>query len=274
MKADKKETLMKLRTAQSIYLVFSKCSRMPFVACDPETFDDQVLLYFDKEAAEEGVKKLTGAGEQVQLIEMKNQMFLPFYTGLFPVGVNALLVDEGTEGEIRIQLDELVRRPDVPEGKARVENPQMHLTALYFVQEHRKPGRGTEMTGKLQELNEEMLAHFQKGRYLVAVHEKEGIPVLKQKDGRVYQPVFTDIAEFRKFDKEKKFRVSVVEAAKLPDIILEGVSGVAVNPLGVNVVLNIRRSQAKSQERKLEEIIQEEIVKGNQEQEDGHEKTI
>ena len=176
---------MKLRTAQSIYLVFSKCSRMPFVACDPETFDDQVLLYFDKEAAEEGVKKLTGAGEQVQLIEMKNQMFLPFYTGLFPMGVNALLVDEGTEGEIRIQLDELVRRPDVPEGKARVENPQMHLTALYFVQEHRKPGRGTEMTGKLQELNEEMLAHFQKGRYLVAVHEKEGIPVLKQKDGRV-----------------------------------------------------------------------------------------
>lgn len=274
MKADKKETLMKLRTAQSIYLVFSKCSRMPFVACDPETFDDQVLLYFDKEAAEEGVKKLTGAGEQVQLIEMKNQMFLPFYTGLFPMGVNALLVDEGTEGEIRIQLDELVRRPDVPEGKARVENPQMHLTALYFVQEHRKPGRGTEMTGKLQELNEEMLAHFQKGRYLVAVHEKEGIPVLKQKDGRVYQPVFTDIAEFRKFDKEKKFRVSVVEAAKLPDIILEGVSGVAVNPLGVNVVLNIRRSQAKSQERKLEEIIQEEIVKGDQEQEDGHEKTV
>ena len=52
----------------------------------------------------------------------------------------------------------------------------------------------------------------------------------------MYQPVFTDIAEFRKFDKEKKFRVSVVEAAKLPDIILEGVSGVAVNPLGVNVV--------------------------------------
>ena len=131
MKADKKETLMKLRTAQSIYLVFSKCSRMPFVACDPETFDDQVLLYF-------------GAGEQVQLIEMKNQMFLPFYTGLFPMGVNALLVDEGTEGEIRIQLDELVRRPDVPEGKARVENPQMHLTALYFVQEHRKPGSFSE----------------------------------------------------------------------------------------------------------------------------------
>ena len=255
MKADKKETLTKLRTSESIYLVFSGCSRMPYVSCDPETFDDQVLLYFDKAAAEQEIKNMTQSGERVQLVEMKNKMFLPFYTGLFPMGVNALLVDKGTEGEIRIQLAELVKRIDeekLPDGQVRIENPQMHLTALYFVQEFRKKNGG-EMTEKLRELNEEMLAHFQKGRFIVAVHEKEGIPVLKQKDGRVYQPVFTDIAELRKFDKEKKFRASIVDAAKIPDIILEGVSGVAVNPMGVNVVLNIRRNPAQTQEGAHEE---------------------
>ena len=234
MKADKKETLNKLRTSQNLYLVFSLCSRMPFVYCDPETFDDQVLLYFDKETAEKEIQTLSDAGERVQLIEMKNQMFLPFYTGLFPMGVNALLVDRGTDSEICVQLTELVRRQDeekLPEGQMRIENPQMHLTALYFVQEFRKKDGG-KMTEKLQELNDEMLAHF---------------PVLKQKDGKTYQPVFTDIPEFRKFDKEKKFKASVVEASKIPDIILNGVSGVAVNPLGVNIILNIRKNPARQQ---------------------------
>ena len=186
---------------------------------------------------------------------MKNQMFLPFYTGLFPMGVNALLVDRGTDSEICVQLTELVRRQDeekLPEGQMRIENPQMHLTALYFVQEFRKKDGG-KMTEKLQELNDEMLAHFQKGRYIVAMHEKEGIPVLKQKDGKTYQPVFTDIPEFRKFDKEKKFKASVVEASKIPDIILNGVSGVAVNPLGVNIILNIRKNPARQQKEDIHE---------------------
>lgn len=272
MKADKKETLTKLRTSESICLIFSGCSRMPYVYCDPETFDDQVLLYFDKTAAGQEIKKMVDNGERVQLVEMKNKMFLPFYTGLFSMGVNALLVNKGTEGEIRVQLGELVKRIDeknLPDGQMRVENPQMHLTALYFVQEFRKKNGG-EMTEKLRELNEEMLAHFQKGRFIVAVHEKEGIPVLKQKDGRVYQPVFTDIAELRKFDKEKKFRASIVEASKIPDIILDGVSGVAVNPMGVNVVLNIRKNPAKAREKRIEEIIEE----GKKNQEAVHEENI
>lgn len=255
MKTDKKEMLTKLRTSESVYLVFSGCSRMPYVSCDPETFDDQVLLYFDKAAAEQEIKRMAAEGERVQLVEMKNKMFLSFYTGLFPMGVNALLVDKGTETEIRIQLTDLVKRIDeknLPDGQMRIENPQMHLTALYFVQEFRKKSGG-KMTEKLQELNEEMLAHFRKGQFIVAVHEKEGIPVLRQKDGRVYQPVFTDIAELRKFDKEKKFRASIVDAAKIPDIILEGVSGVAVNPMGVNVILNIQKNPAKSKEAAHEE---------------------
>ena len=256
MKADKKETLNKLRTSQNLYLVFSLCSRMPFVYCDPETFDDQVLLYFDKETAEKEIQTLSDAGERVQLIEMTNPMFLPFYTGLFPMGVNALLVDGGTEGEIRIQLTELVRRKeekDLPEGQKRIENPQMHLTALYFVQEFRKKDGG-QMTDKLKELNDEMLAHFKEGHYIIAMHEKEGLPILKQKDGRAYQPVFTDFAEFRKFDREKKFRASVIEASKIPSIILDGVSGVAVNPLGINIVLNIQKgSSGKKAEAPKEE---------------------
>ena len=83
------------------------------------------------------------------------------------MGVNCILVDKGLDGQITVQLDELITRPkdeELPEGKIRVENPELVLTAAYFMQQMRKPDK-PEMTDELKELNEEMLAHYQEGRY-------------------------------------------------------------------------------------------------------------
>ena len=33
------ETLNKLRTVEAIYVLMSSCTRMPYVVCDPETFE-------------------------------------------------------------------------------------------------------------------------------------------------------------------------------------------------------------------------------------------
>lgn len=51
--------------------------------------------------------------------------------------MNALAVNVGTEGEIRIQLEHLVVRKnkeELPEGKKLIENPELHLTAMYLMQ--------------------------------------------------------------------------------------------------------------------------------------------
>ena len=45
------ETLNKLRTVEAIYVLMSSCTRMPYVVCDPETFDDEILLYHREEDA-------------------------------------------------------------------------------------------------------------------------------------------------------------------------------------------------------------------------------
>ena len=37
------ETLNKLRTVEAIYVLMSSCTRMPYVVCDPETFDPSLL---------------------------------------------------------------------------------------------------------------------------------------------------------------------------------------------------------------------------------------
>ena len=183
-----RETLQSLRTPGELYVIMSGATKLPFVVCNPETFDDEILLYYTEAEAKEEAMKLQKEGNPMQLVKVDENSRLSFFTGLFPMGVNCILVDKGLDGQITVQLDELITRPkdeELPEGKIRVENPELVLTAAYFMQQMRKPDK-PEMTDELKELNEEMLAHYQEGRYIVTVQEDKGIPILKQKDGKPF----------------------------------------------------------------------------------------
>ena len=187
------ETLNKLRTVEAIYVLMSSCTRMPYVVCDPETFDDEILLYYTEAEAKEEAMKLQKEGNPMQLVKVDENSRLSFFTGLFPMGVNCILVDKGLDGQITVQLDELNTRPkdeELPEGKIRVENPELVLTAAYFMQQMRKPDK-PEMTDELKELNEEMLAHYQEGRYIVTVQVLEFLNFLHiRKDWLIHFPIF------------------------------------------------------------------------------------
>ena len=245
----KAEIMAKLRGAQAVYVPMAGATRMPYVVCDEETFDDEILLYFTEEDAKRETAKLKEAGRPMQIIKVENRDFLMFYTGLYPMGVNCVLVEKDLPGETAVQLDDLIRRPkedQLPDGRIRVENPELHLTALYFLQEMRrvKKEETKEQKDALQELNDEMMAHFRKSRFIVAVEEGKGVPILKQKEGSAYQPVFTDIQEFKKFqslNKEAVLKTVIIEAEKLPANLAPEVAGVAVNPFGMNLQLQMKR---------------------------------
>ena len=57
---EKQKALNELKNAKDVYVLMSRCTRMPYVVCDPETFDDEILMYF----SEEDIKK-----EGARLIE-------------------------------------------------------------------------------------------------------------------------------------------------------------------------------------------------------------
>ena len=41
-----KQVLVNLRNLEEIYVIMSGVTKMPFVLCDEETFDDEVLVYY------------------------------------------------------------------------------------------------------------------------------------------------------------------------------------------------------------------------------------
>mgnify|MGYP007107360943 FL=1 len=54
---EKKQTLSVLRNSEEIYMLMSACTKMPFVVCDPETYDDKIFLFNDLETAKKCAEK-------------------------------------------------------------------------------------------------------------------------------------------------------------------------------------------------------------------------
>lgn len=243
---EKQTVLNSLRNAKEIYVVMSMCTKMPYVTCDPETFDDEVLIYFKEEDIKREGMRLVEQKIPVQVVRVEEKQMLHFYANLYTMGVNCILVDQYLDSEMRIQLPELVKKPGQGQengDKVWIENPGLHLTALYFMQEVRRQ-KLEALTDELKEMQEEILADYSRGTFITGFHEGNGVPLLKQKNGDAYQPVFTDILEFGKFNKDNKMRPVVIEAKKIPEVLVAEAKGVAVNPFGINLQLPIIKKQA------------------------------
>ena len=111
------------------------------------------------------------------------------------------------------------------------------------MQELRRPVEKEERKN-LRELEEELIANLRKSEFLVAMEpnpddpKKVNIPYLKNKEGKILQPVFSDVMEYEKFAKGKKLRIAKLPFAKLGEILLEQAEAIVVNPMGFNLLLN------------------------------------
>ncbi len=168
---------------------------------------------------------------------------LLFFTNLYTMGVNALEISYDDQKEL-IQIDEFAKRredPQLEEGKQWIENPQLHLTALYFAQEVRRP-KELQDEKRMAQLQEEMSADFMKSRFIFALQQDgKGTPLVKLNTGDKYQLVFTDAVEFSRFNRNKAFKPVIVDAAQLPKVLDKEAKGVVLNIMGVNLPLAVNR---------------------------------
>lgn len=247
---EKQSVLSSLRNAKEIYVLMSLCTKMPYVTCDPETFDDEVLIYFKEEDIKREGQRLIDEKIPVQVARVEEKQMLHFYANLYTMGVNCILVDQYMDSEIRIQLPELVKKPGAGpenENKVWIENPALHLTAIYFMQEVRRQ-KLEQLTDELKEMQEEILTNYSRGTFITGFSEGNGVPLLKQSNGDAYQPVFTDILEFGKFNKNNAMKPVVIEAKRIPEVLVAEAKGVVVNPFGINLQLPIIKKAAANPE--------------------------
>ena len=81
---EKKAFLEELQKTPEIYVIMSVCTKMPYVYCEPESYDDQVFLFHKEEDAKKLVEDyrqhenpIVEAGEQT----VPGLLFQPVYDG-------------------------------------------------------------------------------------------------------------------------------------------------------------------------------------------------
>ena len=209
MGISKEEAIKELQNRETVFVAYSQATKLPYVKCDEETYNDQAWIF----STEEGIK------------EFGKKMI---------------------EDKIEIDLTDIAKQADMSKiepAKRPLLNPTLELSGIYFMQELRRPVE-KDQHGNLRELEEELIVNLKKSEYLVAMNvdpedpKKINIPYLKNKKEEILQPVFTDVMELEKFTKGQKLRIAKVPFAKLPELLIDKAMAYAVNPLGFNLVLN------------------------------------
>ena len=239
------ETIKEIQGRENIFVAYSQTTKLPYVTCGEESFNDQAWFFTEEEAIKEfGKKKVE---EKILLMGMRYEKkdFPKMYGLLFSIGVNTIIWNDGGE-QMEIDLEKIVRKPDlskVEPQKRPLINPTLQLSGIYFMQELRRPVKQEEHKN-IRELEEELIANLRKAEFLIAINaeqEEDGklhIPYLKNKEDKILQPVFTDVMEFEKFGRGKNLRVAKVTMDKLPSLMIPQANAYVINPLGFNLILN------------------------------------
>ena len=220
------EAIHELRNREEVFVAYSQATKLPYVTCDEETFNDQARIF----ATEEEIKEY---GKQ--LLEDK----------ILLMGMKYVLWIDG-ENQTEVELERIATQRDMSQidpSRRPLLNPSLELSGIYFMQELRRPVKAEEHKN-IRELEEELIANLRKAEFLIAINaeqEEDGklhIPYLKNKEDKIMQPVFTDVMEFEKFGRGKNLRVAKVTIDKLPSLMIPQANAYVINPLGINLVLN------------------------------------
>lgn len=250
---DHRFTLKKIQSLKDVIILCFQPTRMPYVECDPETFDDQVHVFGDDKEAEEFVKSYREKKHPVALLKVPQKHAPMFLSSYYLLGVNALVYHDNGMAT-RLQLEQVVKKPKVFEeqqkkGLIPLTNPSLQLSIIYFLEEMY---RQVEHDMKhARELEEEMVANLVRSKFIVASkaanegeafdpknpEQKKVINYIKDKEGQIFLPVFSDIGEFQKFYKEqvKGMGMLVMPFHNLRKHILEDTKAIILNPAGVHL---------------------------------------
>ena len=112
MTVDNSFTMKKFQSMEIIYVTFSQITKLPYVECDPETFDDQVYMFTEEEAAKEFAKSYVEKNTPLLTVKVLRKQMPNFYMGLYAEGVNMVIFHEGDQTR-RIELEQIFPKPDM-----------------------------------------------------------------------------------------------------------------------------------------------------------------
>ncbi|MBQ8306872.1 MAG: SseB family protein [Blautia sp.] len=243
-----KNTVQEIQESEKLFVPYAASTRLPYVVCDEETYNDQAFLFGTEEELKAFAQQQ--AAKKIQLLGMsfEKKSFNVLFSNLHAIGVNAVVWMQGEE-RTEVELEELFPAPDFSKlepAKRPLLNPALALSGIYYMQAARKQGA---VQAELAELQEELLANVVRAEYLLPMTidpknpKKILIPSFKDKEGKMSYLFFSDILEYQKFVGKQKFLMGRVPFKKIAELPGDKSMRYVLNPLGFNLTLTKEQVQ-------------------------------
>lgn len=246
--------IKKFQNLKELHIPFSLATNMPFVTCDEDTFNDQSWLFTSLDSLKEFAKKYAEQKMVFRDVVVKKENFKDLFVDFYSMGVNEVVFCE-EKNQYKLELSDIIKFQDVsalPPNQRPLVNQELQLSTIYFLQEVRKPGSEPDKT-KLEPLAEEMYANLAKSHFLLPVmaveteekKEKLLFPIITDKKGNKFQPIFSDHNQYKKYARkskpEKNIRILLVDINGLQKYLSDQTQGYMLNPDGYCHVLNLQQ---------------------------------
>ena len=233
------EIMQTIPQKEAVYLIFSKLTRSAYLECNPVTFEDEVFLFAEEEDAKAFVEEKEKEKIPVATGKVSKNNLFRMFVDLYPIGVNVVNISVGKE-KVRVPLDHIVKRPPDEEIDSTkiIENQQLAMSLLYFLQEARKP-EGIDGS-KVHEMEEEMIRNLYKAQYILPIKKEQvdgkdivRMMLISMQDKSQMIPVFSDSISFQNFVGEQTtegivFNFEALEKMEIPN----EAAGYVLNPAG------------------------------------------
>ena len=235
--------IKRFHSMEQVHVLFSVATNMPFVTCDKETYNDQIWIFPDSDMLKQYAEKYRELKIPLGDIIIKKEFLGDFFMDLHSIGINEIVFCENGK-EHKLVFSEFVKIPDfskLPKQQQPLMNPELQLSTLYFFQEIKRPGVKPNKD-KLEPLAEEMYANLARARFLLPAMTKKNeenkeiilFPFLTDKNGKKFQPVFSDHQQYKKHllknKPETPPRLLLVGIEELLKYQLNHVEGYMLNP--------------------------------------------
>ena len=248
------ELLNRVRDAEMIYVLYDDSTRYPFID------NGFANIYLEKERAEAAAEVFGHQFRKLTVRECKGESGEDssskrgFFDYLYYLGIERIIIDNGLY-RAHFRRSEIVAPPNWAEDKKTPPaNPALAFAMLDFLEEVRWPVKYEKRMQVLQAKELRMLTLARLGHFIVPIqHEgpaevmedgrirfnkdtKLKFPVMKNAEGQIFMPVFTDGVEFAKKFGKDGFEGGVFG---FEDVLrfIQDKDGIVINPLGQNIML-------------------------------------
>lgn len=253
----------KIKTAEELYIAYDKNTNYPHI-----DVKDRAWIFSKKEYADNAKDYFLQQLVELEMKKINKEEIMGMFADFHRLGIKKVLIDNG-KYTTEVNRDDILAPPDwsnVPKINVPVTNPELQYAMINFFQELNSKNSYDGKNKVVRKLEGRMLENIINSKYLIPMKLKEkekskpnseGLRTLKEgtlmqfanlvdNDDKVWQPAFTDWAEFEKaYDKN----IWGGNIATYDDLLAlsKNMEGIVINCAGICLRVNENNKKAIEQ---------------------------